>query len=203
MKESIWGKEDEETLELLDKTEIRGKWLNLAAGDGRYNNVLLRKADEVVASDIDKNALNKLGDTTPEKYRSRLQIKVFDITKRFPFNDNTFDGVFCVGTLHLLPKHVFREIFNEMNRVLKPNGKIIIDFATDVKRISPEGKAVTFGDEPQYALNEAREILKDLFKNYEIETYESEVSEELLKGVNPPHTFSCRFILLIAKKLKS
>ena len=52
-KVSIWGTGDKDTLELLKKVEIRGKWLNLAAGDGRYNLNLLEKADFVVASDID------------------------------------------------------------------------------------------------------------------------------------------------------
>ena len=56
-KTPIWGFGDKNTLGLLEKTEIRGKWLNLAAGDGRYNLKLLEKADYVVTSDIYKSAL--------------------------------------------------------------------------------------------------------------------------------------------------
>ena len=130
---SIWGIGDKETLKLLYQEEIKGKWLNLAAGDGRYNLNLLKKADFVVASDIDESALSKLWHTTPESYRTKLEIKVFDITKSIPFDDASFDGIFCAGILHLFPRDIFRKIFYEMDRILKPNGKIIIDFATDIK----------------------------------------------------------------------
>src|SRR3989344_7536359 len=81
---SIWGTGDKDTLELLKKIGIRGKWLNLAAGDGRYNLNLLEKADFVVASDIDESALNKLWQNTPDDFKTKLQTKVFDITKKFP-----------------------------------------------------------------------------------------------------------------------
>ena len=51
--ESIWGSGDEFTLGVLENTKINGNWLNLASGDGRYNSILLSKANFVTASDID------------------------------------------------------------------------------------------------------------------------------------------------------
>ncbi|MEW6294736.1 MAG: class I SAM-dependent methyltransferase [Candidatus Diapherotrites archaeon] len=199
-KKSIWGKGDKETLELLEKEEINGKWLNLAAGDGRYNLNLLKKADFVVASDIDKSALSKLYHTTPKKFSIKLDIKVFDITKKFPFNDASFDGIFCAGFLHLFPKNIFRRIFLEMGRILKPNGKIIIDFATDIKRVSPDGKLIVFGDEPQYSLEEAKELLKETFRQYKIRIQELQVFEEEFKAANSPYKFSCKGVLLVAER---
>ena len=70
-KTSIWGTGDKDTLQLLKKIEIHGKWLNLAAGDGRYNLNLLKKADFVVTSDIDESALSKLWHNTPDKYKQK------------------------------------------------------------------------------------------------------------------------------------
>lgn len=197
---SIWGKGDKETLELLEKEEIKGKWLNLAAGDGRYNLNLLKKADFVVASDIDESALSKLYHTTPEKYRSKLEIKVFNIIKPFPFDDASFDGIFCAGILHFFSRDIFRKIFCEMDRILKPKGKVIIDFATDIKRVSPDGKLIVFGDEPLYTLEEAKELLKEVFRKYKIKIQELEVFEEEFKAANPPYKFSCRGVLLVAEK---
>ncbi len=199
-KVSIWGAGDKGTLELLKKTEIHGQWLNLAAGDGRYNLDLLKKADFVVASDIDASALSKLWHNTPEKYRSRLGTKVFDITKKFPFEDNSFDGVFCTGTLHLFPKEILEEIILKINRVLKPRGRVIIDFATDIRRISPEGKLIFFGDEPRYTLGEAKRTFKNLFRNYKIKIYELEVLEEDFTQASPPYKLSCKFLILVADK---
>lgn len=198
-KTSIWGTGDKETLELLEKIEIHGKYLNLAAGDGRYNANLLEKADFVIASDIDESALSKLWHTTSEKYKTKLATKSFDITKRFPFDNNSFDGVFCTGTLHLFPTKIFENIFYEIDRVLKPNGRTIIDFATDIRRISPDGKPIIFGNEPHYALAEAKLLLKKLFKNYRTQMYESEVVEDF-EASNPPYLLNCKFILLVADK---
>ena len=198
-KTSIWGTGDKDTLQLLKKIKIRGKWLNLASGDGRYNLNLLKKADFVVASDIDESALNKLWQNTPEKYKSKLKTGAFDITKKFPFKNNSFDGVFCAGTLHLFPKEVLRQIISEVDRVLKPNGRVIIDFATNIKRTSPSGKLITFGKEPLYTLKDAKTTLKNLFRNYQMEMHESEVVEDL-EAANPPYTLNCKFVILIADK---
>jgi len=197
---SIWGTGDKKTLELLKKEEIKGKWLNLAAGDGRYNLGLLEKADFVVASDIDEGALSKLYHTTPRKYRNKLEIRAFDITKPFPFDDNSFDGIFSAGILHLFPTDVFRKIFSEMDRILKSKGKIIIDFATDIKRVAPDGKLTVFGDEPQYTLDEAKEVMKEVFKKYKIRIQELQIFEEEYKEANPPYKFSSKGVLLVAIK---
>lgn len=198
-KTSIWGTGDKDTLELLKKIKIHGKCLNLAAGDGRYNLNLLEKADFVIASDIDESALSKLWHNTPKKYRKKLDTKVFDITKSFPFGDDQFDSIFCTGTLHLFPKKVLQKIIFEINRVLKATGRVIIDFATDIKRISPNGKLIVFNKEPLYSLKGAKKILKNLFKNYRIRMYESEVVEDF-EVANPPYTLNCKFVILIADK---
>lgn len=198
-KTSIWGTGDKDTLQFLKKIEIHGKWLNLAAGDGRYNLNLLGKADFVVASDIDESALSKLWHNTPNKYRNKLDTKIFDITKKFPFEDSTFDGVFCTGTLHLFSKEVLRKIFFEINRVLKSNGRVIIDFATDIRRTSPSGKLIIFGKEPLYKLKDAKKTLKNLFRNYQVQMQESEVVEDF-EAANPSYKLNCKFIILIADK---
>ena len=198
-KSSIWCPGDKFTLKFLDKTNITGKWLNLAAGDGRYNLNLLKKAELVVASDIDESALSKLWHTTPEIYRNKLKTKAFNVIKKFPFANNSFDGIFSAGTLHLFQKKMLIKIFSEIDRVLKPKGKVIIDFAVDIRRVGRDGETITFGNEPLYTMDEARMLLKDIFKNYRIRMYESETEEEYPQA-NPPYRFSCRFILVFGKE---
>lgn len=198
-KNSIWGLGDRDTITLLKNIQISGRWLNLAAGDGRYNLSLLEKVDSVVISDIDEGALSKLWQNTPEEYKSILKTKVFDITKRFPFENESFDGVFCTGTLHLFPEEVLQQIITEMDRVLRPDGKIIIDLAADIKRTSQSDKMNTIGKEPLHTLDNAKKILKQLFKDYKIEMHESEVIEHV-EAANPPYIFNCKFVLLIADK---
>ena len=198
-KKSIWGLGDKDTIRLLKNIQLRGKWLNLAAGDGRYNLSLLEKVDSVVISDIDESALSKLWQNTPNKYRSKLKTKVFDITKRFPFENETFDGVFCTGTLHLFPEEVLRQIITEMDRILKPDGKVIIDLATDIKRTSSSDKMIKIGKEPLHTLDIAKKMLKQLFREYKVEIQESEVIEHV-EAANPPYTLNCKFVILVADK---
>ncbi len=197
---SIWGAGDKKTIDILRTAEIHGKWLNLAAGDGRYNIHLLEKADVVVASDVDESALSKLWNNTPKPYQPKLETAVVDITQKFPYENNSFDGVFCAGTLHLFPKMVLEGIIEEIDRVLKKDGKIILDFATDITRNRLDGKPYLIKREPKYTLDEAKKELRELFRDYRIKMYESNVPEEILPEANPPYKFKSKFILLVMEK---
>jgi len=199
-KDSIWGTEEKSTVDLIDKPKITGKWLNLCAGDGRFNNRLLNKVDEVIAVDIDEGALKKLVSTTPEQLKSKLKIRTMNVVEPFLFENNTFDGIFCVGTLHLFPKPIFKEIFNEMDRVLKPGGLIIIDFAADIKRTFPDGNLWRVKNEPNYSIDEAVTFLEDVFKNYSIRLIVDESGPEAVVLNDKTYNFACNFVLLNGKK---
>jgi SAM-dependent methyltransferase len=185
---SIWGIEDKATKKLLKQVPIKGVWLNLCAGDGRYNNYLLNKADKVIATDIDKRYLYKLKDNTPGKLKNKLVTKVMDITKLFPFKANSFEGILCVGTLHLFPRSIFKKIFKQMERVLKPKGIIIIDF----------GSLWIIKNEPNYTQQEALIFLKGVFKNYKVKIIKDKVTPERLRVGSKKYTFSSNFILIDA-----
>lgn len=197
---SIWGHGYEKTLQLLENGVIKGgNWLNLAAGDGRYNQLLLQNADSVVAADIDSGAIDKLRHNTPDKYKNKLSTAVLDLTKNFPWGGPEFNGIFCTGILHLFSKEVLAKIISEIDRILKPGGKVIFEFPSNIRRLSPEGKRVTFGEEPLYTKEEAKQTLRKLFKGYRIDLQETDVTEDFT-AANPPFTFNCTVIILIAEK---
>lgn len=198
--DSVWGTEDKATADLLKKTNIAGKWLNLCAGDGRFNNQLLEKADEIIAVDIDENALQKIVRITPEALRKKLTTKTTNVVKPFPFADDVFNGIFCVGTLHLFPKLVFKNILDEMRRVLKSGGRIIIDFATDIKRTYPDGSLWIVETEPNYTLEEAILFLKEMFKDYEVSITTDKVEPEKVRLNDKEYIFTSNYILLNAVK---
>lgn len=198
--ESVWGPGDPDTIKFLKKAKIAGRWLNLAAGDGRYNLDLLKKADTVVASDIDRGALSKLWHLTPKEFRSKLKIKAFNILDKFPFRDKTFDGVFCTGTLHYFSSTILKSILSEIDRVLKPDGQIISDFATDIKRILPDGRLYIKKGTPQYKLAQTKTLIKNLFRNYNVQIIESEIPKEIVNKPDLSYKFSCKFLLISATK---
>ncbi|MDD2656071.1 MAG: class I SAM-dependent methyltransferase [Patescibacteria group bacterium] len=198
--DSVWGTEDEATADLLKKTNIAGKWLNFCAGDGRFNNLLLEKANEIIAVDINESALQKIVRITPDALRKKLTIKTANVVRPLPFENDLFDGIFCVGTLHLFPKLVFKGILDEMGRVLKSGGRIIIDFATDIKRTYPDGSLWIVKTEPNYTLEEAIVFLKEMFKDYEVIITTDKVEPEKVKLNDKEYIFTSNFILLNAVK---
>ena len=170
---SKWGNEEVETVEAINT--LTGNILDVAAGDGRFINKLLEVSDSVTAIDIDLREIELL-----KAYYSSDKIitRVVDITKRFPFEDYSFDGVFCTGTLHLFDLETLKGILSEIKRVLKTNGKIVLDFATDIKRIDKEGNEVTFDGEGNYNTEESisffKEALKDFSLKFETYTFEED-----------------------------
>lgn len=165
---SKWGNEEIETLEAINS--LSGDVLDVAAGDGRFINKLLEVSDSVTAIDIDLKELELL----KANYSSdKIITIVVDITKKFPFEDSSFDGVFCTGTLHLFNLETLKGILSEIKRVLKTNGKIVLDFATDIKRIDKAGNEVTFDGEGNYNTEESILFFKEVFKDFslKIETY--------------------------------
>lgn len=199
-KGSIWGKGDPLTVSTLKKMNLRGRWLDLAAGDGRYTAWLLKKADAVVAADIDRSALSKLMFRMPSRLRKKLALKAFDMTQPFPFGKGEFDGVFCAGILHLFTKKVLQKVCAEIDRMVKPTGRVFIDMPTDIKRVSPAGELLTFGKEPMYTLAQGKRVLRRFFKDFSVQIRVSRVSAEFYPDANPPYTFSSRFIMLTGRK---
>lgn len=201
-KNSIWGSEDNDLLKILKTVPINGKWLNLAAGDGRYNSHFLKQADKVVAVDIDRSALSKLWHRTNKRYRQKLVLNSFNIAKKIPLENRSFDGIFCTAALHLFPKSIFLKISKEIDRILKINGKIAIEFATDVERIRFDGKPYIFQKEPKYTTKEAITLIKEVFKNYKLKIHKFKKTEIDFPEANPPYKFSGRGIFVTAQKIK-
>lgn len=177
---SKWGMEEMETLNAIDKIGFFGDILNIAAGDGRFNNKILESSDSVIAIDIDDDELEILKKNCQKQLRDKLYTKKVDITDVFPFDDGVFDGIFCTGTLHLFERKILIKIIKEIKRVLKINGKIVLDFATDIERIDKNGKRIVFDNEGSYSLQETIDFFNNEFKDFSINIDVAEFSEKNL-----------------------
>lgn len=193
---SKWGIEEKETLNAINKIEFKGKVLNIAAGDGRFNGKLLELADEVVAVDINEEELKELEDKCPKDFKNKLNIKCMDITKRFPFEENTFDVVFCTGTLHLFDAETIEIILNEIKRVLKNNGKILLDFATDISRLDSNNNPVVFDNEGNYTVEQAIKLFEDNLKSFIINIEVASFKEENLEESTGYNSIVGKFLII-------
>ena len=177
---SKWGIEEKETTKAIEKIGFKGRILNVAAGDGRFNEKLLELADEVIAVDINEKELKELEEKCPKDLKNKLSIRCIDITKKFPFEQNTFDGIFCTGTLHLFDMQTIKDILSEIKRVLKNNGKILLDFATDISRLDFNNNPVTFNNEGHYTTEQGINIFQDNLKGFAINIEKASFKEENL-----------------------
>ncbi len=177
---SKWGIEEKETIKAIEDIGFKGKILNIAAGDGRFNERLLKLADEVVATDINEKELKELEEECPKELKNKLKIKCMDITEKFPFEQNTFDGIFCTGTLHLFDIQTIKTILNEIERVVKNGGKILLDFATDISRLDFNNNPVVFDNEGNYTTEQSIKLFETNLKKFVINIERASFKEENL-----------------------
>jgi len=98
-----------------DKSEPKGlKILDVGAGEGALTQKLFDMGYQMQACDF-----------SPETFKfSPLKCDRVDITRSFPYKDSSFDRVLAVEvTEHILDHENF---FSEINRILKPGGKLYI-----------------------------------------------------------------------------
>lgn len=194
------GKEEKETLNAIENIQFSGNLLNVASGDGRFITSLLREVKTVLAIDNNDLDLEVLKNNCPKELQNKLYTKNVDITKPFPFDNETFEGVFCTGTLHLFHKEIMIQILEEMKRVLKPNGKLLFDFATDIYRTDKNGVKVSFKEEGNYTIEEAMVLLEEQFKDWELKKEIAHFIEENADSSIGYQTIKGKFIIISATK---
>lgn len=200
---SIWGEEDITTKEMLKRlVKFNSKWINLASGDGRYNTLIAKIASEVTDVDIDEGALQKLYKNTPKDIRKKLILKSFNIVDPFPLVSDKYDGLFSSGTLYLFPEEIFTNIAKEISRILKVGGYIALEWAIDIKRVSPSGELVTFGTEPMYDKERTTNVIQKAFPNFKLNFIDGEDVYSNEMEANPPYEFYCKTLLIEGKKIQ-
>lgn len=114
----IKAREPEPIVELLD-LPISGMLLDAGGGTGRITKAFRGAAGALVIADLSHDMLIKANEKN-EGYHT-----VCTISEKLPFPDNFFERVIMVDALH----HVFDyvETVEELWRVLKPGGRLIIE----------------------------------------------------------------------------
>jgi ubiquinone/menaquinone biosynthesis C-methylase UbiE len=105
--------------------DVRGckRILDAGCGNGRYTQVLLRRADadcQIAAFDLSQHMLRR----ARRRLRSnRVSMAAVDLT-RLPYQDNCFDAIVCGWVLEHLPDP--QPGLFELARVLRPGGKLLL-----------------------------------------------------------------------------
>jgi trans-aconitate 2-methyltransferase len=116
-----WGRDALERLHLRGEETV----LELGCGSGRDTGRLLEALPDgrVVALDGSRQMIAKLRERLGDG-DGRLEVLYRDLREPFALEER-FDAVMSVATLHWLPDH--QHVFDELARVLRPGGRIVID----------------------------------------------------------------------------
>jgi len=103
------------------------KFLDLGCGPGARDSLYFQKAGyDVISSDV----LPEILKTAVELNSSlKSKTKIVDISKKFPFKNQSFDLIFCIAAIqHIEEKSVSEITIPEVKRILKPGGYFLLIF---------------------------------------------------------------------------
>lgn len=103
--------------------------MDLGCGTGRHTIYLAEHGFKVHATDISEHGLEITKTKAKKLNLNNIEFKQHDM-RDIPFANNSIDGILCVwttghGTLEDACKNV-----NEMYRILKPGGVVVIDYVS-------------------------------------------------------------------------
>lgn len=103
----------------IEKVEDK-KAIDLGCGLGQDTKWLLDRGFDVLSCDISDIALEKLKELVPNSKTMQLNVK-----EKLPFDDNSIGLINANLSIHYFNMKDTMEIFNDIYRVLKPNGLFI------------------------------------------------------------------------------
>lgn len=100
----------------------------------------------IIASTIDEQGVADSKTKVKEQGLSdRIELKLEDVSKKLPYNDNSFDYIYARLVLHYLTKQQLGESLAELYRILKPGGKLFI-VVRSTKNIDANERATDYDD---------------------------------------------------------
>ena len=119
---------------LKGRFDSKMRILDAGCGGGRNIVYFLRQGFEVFGTDQNADAINAIQNSA-KNISPNYPIENFQIStvEKMPFDDNFFDLVISSAVLHFAQDEIhFNQMFDEMWRVLKPNGILFARLASDI-----------------------------------------------------------------------
>lgn len=162
----------------------KGKVLDIGSGSGRHLLEVNKEGKEFYLTDFSEKMIEfakKRSEELGIKERTHFEVSE---ASNLPYEDNSFDAIICIATLHCLQTKENREkAVQEIYRVLKPKSEALIEVwnkNSERFKNAPKEKYISWRDKGQryYYLYEKGEILEQFKRNG------FEIKEELEHRVN-------------------
>lgn len=163
--------------------------LELGAGLGQDSHFFAEYNFKVIATDLEKTLIEIDERKQSPDVKERVQFLQMDMRQPFPCEDKSFDVVYAHLSLHYFDKATTRKIFDEIHRVLKPQGWLaFLVNSTDDPQYNT-GKSI----EPDYFFVDDKpkrffsvESVRELVGDYEIKILDNlgETYKDSAKGVH-------------------
>ncbi len=112
-----WLRQFESTIQ-----NCRTPIIDLGCGSGNDTKYLLSRGKAVIVCDFSLKAIENIRKNFPEV----LGAECFDMTESFPFEDNFSELIIADLSIHYFSEEVTEAVLEEIKRVLKPNGILLL-----------------------------------------------------------------------------
>ncbi len=101
--------------------------IDLGCGSGRHSILIAKNNCEVIAADIAKGMVKLVNEKALKENLKHLIHPLICDLNHLPFKNNSINHALCLATLHHIPLKRNRvEALNEIYRILKVNGKLVL-----------------------------------------------------------------------------
>ncbi len=102
-----------------------GVYLDAGCGTGNLIAEICRRSEGAMVTGIDfSSAMLKRAEKKLAGYEKRVVLESSNLNRPLKYDHEVFDGLVCINVLYILNKPA--DLLNELNRVLKKNGKLIL-----------------------------------------------------------------------------
>ncbi len=126
-------------LEVLKFIKAGDKLLELGCGVGLDAGLFAQNGIKTLATDFADQTIAQ--NKATNKYNN-LEFEILDITSKYPYPDETFDCVYACLSLHYFKHKQTKATFQEIHRILKPNGLLTFRCKSTTDLLYGEGDEI-------------------------------------------------------------
>jgi 2-polyprenyl-3-methyl-5-hydroxy-6-metoxy-1,4-benzoquinol methylase len=98
--------------------------LDLGCGNGQQSLKIARKVKKIIGVDYDKRQLSLAEKIAKDKNIKNIKFLSYDLEKKLPFKNSSFDKILCLDILEHLNKR--KQFLEEIKRILKQKGNVFL-----------------------------------------------------------------------------